>query len=470
MDNLCDIAAERAILSGLAQYGQDALVDISDILSVDTLYHQDNKILFKCIKHVLESERSIDLTTILSGAAELGLQDFINQEAQLKYVRSIFNFPIKLENVREHAKKLAKLELARKAQSKHKEAYEDLCKITGTETVDEILQISNGKILDLDLELNGNVENTALIGDDSKEFLNHLATNPVELAGLPTPFPRYNQSIGGLRVGGVNLICARPKCGKSFTNMNIGYHLAKLGIPVLDLNTEMSKNEQLTRLFARSSGVSLDLIETGKFSKSEKLKTKLNNAIQEITHLPYYFRCVAGKEFEEILSIIRRWIHRFVGFENGRTKNCLVVYDYFKLMNAKDLDKMAEFQALGFQISRLTDFAKEYQFPCLAFVQVNRDGMTKDTSDIVAQSDRLLWLCHSLTLLKRKTPDEMAEDGSSGNLKLIPLESRFGKSLNYGDYININFRGDIALMEEGLTRNESNKEDSGFTNEQSNEE
>ena len=42
-----------------------------------------------------------------------------------------------------------------------------------------------------------------------------------------------------------------------------------------------------------------------------------------------------GAPFENILNVIKRWVLQEVGTdENGRTNECLVVYDYLKLMSS----------------------------------------------------------------------------------------------------------------------------------------
>ena len=48
---------------------------------------------------------------------------------------------------------------------------------------------------------------------------------------------------GGLRRGTVNVIGARPKTGKTLLAQNMGMNIAKQGVPVLDLDTEMMFND-----------------------------------------------------------------------------------------------------------------------------------------------------------------------------------------------------------------------------------
>jgi len=166
---------------------------------------------------------------------------------------------------------------------------------------------------------------------------------------------------------------------------------------------------------------------------------------------------------------MRKWIYQHVGFdENGKTNDCLIVYDYLKLMGSESItNAMQEYQVLGFQITKLHNFCVKYDVPCLSFVQLNRDGITKESTDVVSGSDRLIWLCTSFSIFKLKSDEEIAEDGiGNGNRKLVPVVARHGSGLDDGDYISIKMFGSLGKIEEGITRNEihtrSQNSDNGF--------
>ena len=186
--------------------------------------------------------------------------------------------------------------------------------------------------------------------------------------------------------------------------------------------------------------------------------------------MPYTYASVAGAPFEQIMNIIKRWIMQDVGTdENGRTNECVVVYDYLKLMSSTSItNNIQEYQALGFQITSLHNLAVKYDFPCLAFVQLNRDGITKESTDAVSGSDRLIWLCTSFSIFKAKSPEELAEDGpNAGNRKLVPIVARHGAGLDDGNYINMQMQGEYTRLTELKTRNEFRLEpdlDTGLVN------
>ena len=46
-------------------------------------------------------------------------------------------------------------------------------------------------------------------------------------------------------------------------------------------------------------------------------------------------------------------------------------------------NNIQEYQALGFQITSLHNLCVKLDIPCLSFVQLNRDGITKESTDAV---------------------------------------------------------------------------------------
>ena len=172
--------------------------------------------------------------------------------------------------------------------------------------------------------------------------------------------------------------------------------------------------------------------------------------------VPYYHVNIGGKPFEDQLAIMRRWLARHVGLNpDGTAKECVIIYDYLKLMNSADIKDVAEFQALGFMMTALHNFALKYSVPILSFIQLNRDGITKESTDAASGSDRIIWLCSNFTIYKVKSDEEIAQDGEEhGNRKLVPIIARHGQGLEDKDYINVRMKGQFAHLEEGLTARE----------------
>ena len=455
--NLSDVGAERAVLAGLFSYGFESYVEISDLLSYNSFAHQNNQLIYKCIEKVLNSDAEVDLPSILAASEQLNLSAVIKTKQELEYIKSLMDFPIKKENVVYFAAQIKKFELARKAKKITSKITEDLDSINGDESVDEIINIIENPITDF-LREDDVGQKPEKLGDDIDEYLEFLIENKCDQIGLSSGFPRFDSVIGGgLRRKCVDLVSARPGVGKSVFADNVALHNARLGIPVLMLDTEMSKEDHLNRVVSNMSGVPIEEVSTGKFADDDEKLIKVKEAMEEIRDIPYTYVSVAGAPFETIMNTIKRWIIQDVGQdEYGRTNDCLVVYDYLKLMSSSSINNnMQEYQALGFQITNLHNLAVEFDFPCLSFVQLNRDGITKESTDAVSGSDRLIWLCTSFSIFKLKSAEELAEDGpSSGNRKLVTLKARHGGGLLDGNYINMNMIGSHSQLIELRTRDE----------------
>jgi replicative DNA helicase len=456
---LADPSAERAILSGICKYGEEVYLEIADILQPSSFTIDSNSIIFQCIKKICENnQQNIDLPSIYSTAHELGFSNILSKKEEAQHLKAILDFPVDKSNIKKFATKIRKLEIARLLHQKLENIQEDILDITGTETISSILGVAEDGILNFASALGNDGENDPEhIGNGLEEYIDYLENNKIDQVGIPTGFPVYDEAIGGgLRKGTVNVIGARPKTGKTLLADNIGFHIAnKLKIPVLNMDTEMSKKDHIHRLLAMSTEIEIKKIETGNAKDSPNNKLKIEKAIDELNKTPLFHKVIAGKPFDEQLSIMKRWLVKTVGLNNdGTAKDCVIIYDYLKLMDASGISSdMKEYQVLGFMMTALHNFAVKYQVPILSFIQLNRDGITKESTDSASGSDRIIWLCSNFSIFKRKSDEEIAEDGpSEGNRKLIPVISRHGGGLDDNDYINCHMKGWCAKIKEGRTK------------------
>jgi replicative DNA helicase len=477
---LCDPASERAVLAGICSYGEEAYLDIADIVQESTFTIDSNAVIFKCLKRVCENEHrpKIDIASIYSAAQELGVSHLLSKKEEAQHLKAVTDFPVSLENVRKFAGKIRKLEIARLLRTQLEGAQDKLLDINGSESITSILGIAEDAVFNFSSLLNDTDNNPVHIGKDIDDYLQNLVDNPIDQIGIPTGFPVYDAAIGGgFRKGTVNVIAARPKTGKTLLADNIGFYIAnKLKIPVLNMDTEMNVRDHTNRVLAMMTETEISTIETGKFASSPDQKNKLQQASVDLKETPLFYKTIAGKPFEEQLALMRRWIVKEVGLnDDGTAKQCVVVYDYLKLMDSAGISQdMKEYQVLGFMMTALHNFAVRYQIPILAFVQLNRDGITKESTDTASGSDRIIWLCSNFSIFKRKTDEEIAEDGSkNGNRKLLPLVSRHGGGLDDNDYINCHMKGWCAKITEGKTRlelvNNKNSDDEGFEVDENND-
>ena len=92
-EKLQDMAAERAVMAALCQYGLDAYLEI-DFIESSHFTHEMNQLIFSCINKSIADTSKVELSSILSSANDLGVYDQINNKEEIGFVRSLFNFPI----------------------------------------------------------------------------------------------------------------------------------------------------------------------------------------------------------------------------------------------------------------------------------------------------------------------------------------------------------------------------------------
>ena len=164
-ESLYDPASERAVLAGVFQYGNDAYLDISDVIEIDSFSAQ-NSVIWKCLAKVLSESDHIDDASFISAAYSMDMSDHFNNSDEKLYIISLKELPIKLENVRKHAIKIRKLQLARDLKNKLYTAIGNIIEITGEETVDEIISKAEKPVLDLTTHLDVENNSPTLLGSD----------------------------------------------------------------------------------------------------------------------------------------------------------------------------------------------------------------------------------------------------------------------------------------------------------------
>lgn len=445
---LADAGIERAVLAAMLRYGNEAYIEVADFLNPDSFTIDSNQVLFKCVRDILEKDdgASIDVPSILNAAKVLGIDELYTRHNEINHLKSIFDFPVNSDNVRKFGAKIRKLQIARMLSDKLDECKYAIENLTGEETFAAILGIPENALFDFSSLINDRNEPKP-IGKGLRERINYLAANPVTQVGLSTGLPRYDKAVGGgLRNSGVAVIVARMKTGKTMLGETIGLNIAlNNDVPVLYLDTEMECDEHESRGIAMLSEVPIDDIENGMFAENPDKFTRVHKAIDRLEHAKYSHYPIGLIPIEEQLSIARRWLSKEVGFNSDKTaKPCCIIYDYIKLTSADGISKnLQEYQAIGFLMTTLHNFARRYKIPILAFCQTNRDGIDKETTAVAAGSDRIGWLSSSLTIFKEKSDEEIAQDGvKAGNRKLVPLVTRYGQGLPRNQkYISVQFKG-----------------------------
>lgn len=460
MDRSRNTAAQDVVLSGIIKFGNKVYQEVAEILNEECFTESNSLMTYQTCKKILESSDYIDLPSFKAMANSCGF----GNEIDFKYVNNLFINDVDINSVKNNAKIIRKQLVIRSLKGVTKQIHRELDLMTGEEPLSQISMVAEDPILNFNYGQESE-EKIVKLSSKSADIVKMLSELDGKSLGIPTRCPEFNNATGGRNLGYTSLMVARSKNGKSqFCVDDALFVTEKLKIPVLYLDSEMSELDTTVRILSNLSDLPFTLLKNGEFEKNSFYRNKVYEAQKrfEQNELLSYVK-IAGMPFPEILQICRKWIMKNVGLSGGQASQpSLIQLDYMKLMEASDLK---EYEALGYNMSSLSDFCQKYNTHAFVLAQQNREGADVDSSKTISGSDRLLWLTSSFCILRRKTYEEMMVDGAqNGSAKLIvSYEQRFGPGLNSNDHINLQIDYDRCKVREiGLKSQMKKNQNSGF--------
>ena len=266
----------------------------------------------------------------------------------------------------------------------------------------------------LDLSMTGlNIGEPQDMRENLIEYIETKRNAKIDICGMSTGYPILDKQIDGLTPGGLHIIAARKKMGKSTFLSNIAGHVAFiLNVPVLYVDTEMPFAEEFRpRMLSIMSGVKERDIKHGGYD--DITYKRLLTAEKIISRGKLFHEYMPGYSVDKLVALYKKYKHK--------EKIGLMVFDYLKEPDSSSVDRQRkEYQILGDVTTKLKDLAGQLHVPALTAVQLNRDND-------VADSDRIARFADVLCIWTTRTNDEMNLGSSNcGSHKLIIRDTRRG--------------------------------------------
>lgn len=264
-------------------------------------------------------------------------------------------------------------------------------------------------------------------------YVKKILTNQVDMIGLSTGFDILDDRIDGLVDGTLNVIAAYKKGGKSCCCMNIALHVAfRLGIPILYIDTEMSTDQNYSRILSRLTKIPEKRIKRGQLADNEKEIVVLASKVLKDKG-KYFHKYMPGFTLDSVVALIKKY-HSKHGIG-------LVIFDYIKSGAQEDFSNIKEYQLLGNVTITLKDLSGILNIPILTAVQRGRSGD-------IADSDRIARYADVVVILEEKTKEEIEKLGFSGGLhKFVVKHSRRGGETPI-EGVGVHFRKSIMHLQE----------------------
>ena len=491
---------EKQLLAGLLKE-PERLAEISNFISNSDFYSKQSSLhsaIFRIIRQAIDAGDEIDEVIIAQRVNDIGLsfEDNLNPS---DYIKSLSLRKVPEGNILKTAKELKKYTIRREIFESSQEIAKKMKNIAPESSYREIIELAD------------NVYNSRInlyeIGNDTPEniyeemeaLVEERGNNPVTEFGMMGPHEKINDIYGSLlRAGNITVIVARSGVGKTQFCMDYSTKVSlKYDVPVLHFdNGEMSKEELIMRQCAALSGVSMHLLESGKWRNAgQEVVEKVRSVWPKISKLKFYYYNVGGMDVDSMVNTLKRFYYAKV----GRGNQMVFSFDYIKTTSESGGNK-SEWQVVGEMVDKFKKCVQKEilhegnpVIPMITSVQSNRYGITNnrnsqnvvDDESIVSLSDRITQFCSHMFILRSKTGDEVESEGERfGSHKLINVKARhLGKDIagaiepvSIGDTlrknaINLNFnnfniteRGDLRDIarvlngEEELDTNEHQEE------------
>ena len=405
-----------------------------------------HRTLFAILKRSCEQDEQIDDIVLVQRIKDLGIK-FEEDISLIDYVRSLSMRKIHSEEkIESSIKELKKYTVRREINKTAKRISESMNSISPETPYLKIIE-SADKIYNENInmfEVGSDVPEN--IFEQMEDLIEERGNNPLEEFGMMGPHEKINDIYGSLlRPGNITVIVARSGVGKTQCCMDYCTKVsAKYDVPVLHFdNGEMSKEELIIRQCAALSGVSSYLLESGRWREAgPEIVQKVRAVWQKVKNLKFYYYNVGGMDVDSMINTLKRFYYSTV----GRGNKMIFSFDYIKTASDHGGGNKSEWQMVGEMVDKFKKCIQKEVLedgnpviPMITSVQSNRSGITTnrasanivDDESIVSLSDRITQFCSHMFILRKKTNDEVVEEGPQfGSHKLINVKSRhLGKDI-----------------------------------------
>ncbi|MFY0532668.1 replicative DNA helicase [Nannocystis pusilla] len=209
--------AEAAILGGIILRGDQALLDVLDVVREEDFYVPAHQAVFRAMRALSEKREPIDTVTL---EAQLRASDELKLVGGIEALTRLADRYATSRNITHHAEMVRRQATIRNLVVVTKEIAEE--GMGDLESPDEFIDQAEKRVL----EVNERGRKTGYVSsrDLLIQVFNQISErakrkNPI--TGVPTGFTQLDHMTGGLQPGDLVIIAARPSMGKTAFVLNL---------------------------------------------------------------------------------------------------------------------------------------------------------------------------------------------------------------------------------------------------------
>jgi replicative DNA helicase len=352
MPQLFSQETERALL-GCILIDSDALIELD--VTPDDFYVIKHRWIFEAISTLSRQREAVDFLTVTQ---ELEKRKQLEDAGGITFVMSLINSTPSSLNAKTYAKilrdKTRRRNLVKVASQIAKVAYDE------TSSVDEnIPQFVNGLVCAS--AVNQGAQPLATAMSELYDEVQYRIEHPADIWGIPTRFPTFDKTTGGLQKGELFLLAGTPGVGKSILGMDMAAGMA-LSAPGVIYSMEMRRKQVARRLVSGRAEIPTNRLKSGKIESGEA--DKFTAAIDYFSNLPVHIADSSGWTTTSLRADLAR-LKALYGIE-------WFLLDYLFLLNDGGKDEVERTQAAS---KGLKQTVMELDLAGLAIHSLNKAGM-----------------------------------------------------------------------------------------------
>jgi replicative DNA helicase len=353
-----DAAAERAIISAVLTR-PESLLDVTDHCRPEDFYGKREREAMKLAVGLESDGADIDIVSMFRAARGAGLEQLITSD----WLSEAMDAPTTArvvdcaKSVQLRAKHRRALLVFRTFVAKGESPEVDVDAWL-TELERELYETMGEVELRPVVPLRDTLADViTLLGERGKGKLDYL----------PTSLSPLNRIILGWAFGKLQIVAGDPGDGKTSFVLQEGRSAAERGYGVVFFSYEMTRHELVEVLIGQVSGVSSDVLQSGKL---EEHWPAIAKAKRELDGLPIDVLDDQRIELPELRSKARRQYAKLQREHGGRLRGLVIVVDYIQLMPGPGED----YERISHNSTGLSLVAKELGAAMLVTSQFNRDN------------------------------------------------------------------------------------------------
>jgi replicative DNA helicase len=182
--------------------------------------------------------------------------------------------------------------------------------------------------------------------------------------GLNSSFKDLDSIIQGFQKSDLIIVAGRPSMGKTAFSLNLGKNIVeKYGVPLLIFSLEMSRQQIMYRFISTDSNINANRLKSAKMSILDW--ENLNTSMSKISKLPIFIDDNPNLTLVDIRLRLKKIFTK-------KIVNGLVIVDYLQLMKlSSKLENRV--QEISHITRNLKVLAKEFQIPIIVLSQLSRN-------------------------------------------------------------------------------------------------